>query len=306
MADVFDLDFLFVTGKGGVGKTTVSAAMALAAARKGKRVLLAMCNAKERLSHLLEVEPIGPHNQRIGPNLDAVNMVPQVALEEYGMMVLKVRTLYKAVFENRYVSAVLRGTPGIEAWSLLGKVFYHTVEMVDGRRRYDVVIVDGPATGHALDMLRVPQVICDVAPPGLLRDEAERARSMITDPKRAGAILVTLAEDMPINETMELHGALTREIHLSTARLVVNSVLPKLFKPEEHAALVALPDQVGGASQLHSLALAGRSRALREGVQQEAMAKLKASLPNVPRTVLPMLYVPEFRRTSIESLSETF
>ncbi|MCA9609088.1 MAG: AAA family ATPase, partial [Myxococcales bacterium] len=89
MPSLFDREFLFVTGKGGVGKTTVSAALALAAAKKGKRVLLAMCNAKERLSHLLEVEPIGPKNRRILDNFEAVNMTPAVALEEYGMMVLK-------------------------------------------------------------------------------------------------------------------------------------------------------------------------------------------------------------------------
>ena len=113
MTSSLDKELLFVTGKGGVGKTTVSAALGIAAAKRGKRVLVAMCNAKERLSHLLEVDPIGPRNQPVGENLDAVNMTPVVALEEYGMMVLKVRSVYRAVFENRFVSAVLRGTPGI-------------------------------------------------------------------------------------------------------------------------------------------------------------------------------------------------
>ncbi|HHH30223.1 MAG TPA: anion-transporting ATPase, partial [Polyangiaceae bacterium] len=119
MSALFDREFLFVAGKGGVGKTTVSAALALAAAKRGKRVLVAMCNTKERLSSLLDVQPIGPRNQPILENIDAVNMTPAVALEEYGMMVLKVRSVYKAVFENRFVSAVLRGTPGIEAWAML-------------------------------------------------------------------------------------------------------------------------------------------------------------------------------------------
>ena len=126
--DLFNLQFVTVVGKGGVGKTTVSAALALAAARRGKRVLIAMCNAKERVSQLLEVAPIGPRNQTILPGIDAVNMNPKVALEEYGMMVLKVRTLYRAIFENRLVSAFLHGTPGIEAWSMLGKAQFHAHE----------------------------------------------------------------------------------------------------------------------------------------------------------------------------------
>jgi anion-transporting ArsA/GET3 family ATPase len=307
MPDLFDLDFLFVTGKGGVGKTTVSAALALAAAKRGKRTLVAMCNAKERLSHLLEVDAIGPRNQRIGEHIDAVNMTPAIALEEYGMMVLRVRSLYKAVFENRFVSAVLRGTPGIEAWSMLGKTYFHANERLEnGQKRYDLVIVDGPATGHALDMLRVPQVICDVAPPGLLRNEAEGALALLRDAERAAAVLVTLPEDMPVNETIDLHAALTSEIRMSVGRLVLNEVLPKLFKPNEREPIAALADAIDAGSPAHALALAGRQRALREGLQQESIAKLRESLPDRPRTILPMLHVADFRRAAVESLADAF
>lgn len=306
MPSLFDLEFIFVTGKGGVGKTTVSAALALAAAKQNRRVLVAMCNAKERLSHLLEVDPIGPRNIPIGPNLEAVNMTPTVALEEYGMMVLKVRTVYEAVFENRFVSAVLRGTPGIEAWAMLGKACFHVAEQVDGRPRYDLVIVDGPATGHALDMLRVPGVICDIAPPGLLRTEAEKALALFHDHGRSAAVLVTLPEDMPANEAVELHSALTGEININVSTLVLNAVLPKLWKSSERGPMAELPGKLPVGSALTSLALAGRSRALREQTQEDAIAKLKRALPDVPRTVLPMLHVPDFRRDEVVSLAESF
>lgn len=307
MPALLDQQFLFVVGKGGVGKTTVAAALGLAAARKGKRVLVAMANAKERLSTLLEVEPIGPHNQNVAPNLDAVNMVPQHALEEYGLMVLKSRTLQRAIFDNRIVTALLRGTPGIEAWSMLGKAFFHTKESLeDGRRRYDLVILDAPATGHGLDMLRVPKVIVDVAPPGLLRREAEDALSMFRDPSRCGVVLVTLAEDMPANETIELHQAVVSELGMHPHTLVVNQVLPRLFAPGERDAVVGLATKVGEGSPLHGLALAGRTRAIREGVQEQSVAKLASALPELPRVTLPMLFTPEFRRESIESLSHAF
>lgn len=306
MPSLFDREFLFVTGKGGVGKTTISAVLALAAAKKGRRVLLAMCNAKERLSHLLEVEPIGPRNQRILPGLEAVNMTPAVALEEYGMMVLKVRSVYQAVFENRFVSAVLRGTPGIEAWSMLGKASFHVSEQVDGRPRYDLVIIDGPATGHALDMLRVPKVICDIAPPGLLRTEAEKAMTLFHDHRRSAAVLVSLAEDMPANETIELHAAVTKDIGMTVDTLVVNSVLPKLFKADERGPMIELPSKLPEGSALTSLARASRERALREQTQKEALKKLEKALPDLPRLVLPHLFVPEFRRAAVESLAESF
>ena len=101
MTDLYGKRFVIVTGKGGVGKTTVTAALALSAARRGKTVLVAMCNEKERLSRLLGSEPVGPKVAPVAPRIDAVNMTPDAALEEYGMMVLKIRAVYRAIFENR-------------------------------------------------------------------------------------------------------------------------------------------------------------------------------------------------------------
>src|SRR5690349_18673544 len=103
MSTLADKRFVLVTGKGGVGKTTVCAAEALALASKGKRVLVAMCNAKERLSVMLGVSPIGPDVARVAERVWAVNIQPEKALEEYGILVLKSRALYKTLFDNRYV-----------------------------------------------------------------------------------------------------------------------------------------------------------------------------------------------------------
>jgi anion-transporting ArsA/GET3 family ATPase len=305
MTSLLNLRFVTVVGKGGVGKTTVSAALALAAARRGKRVLIAMCNAKERVSEMLQVAPIGPRNQAILPGIDAVNMTPQIALEEYGMMVLKVRTLYRAIFENKLVSAFLRGTPGIEAWSMLGKAQFHAYETLpDGRPRYDMVILDSPATGHGLEMLRVPRVLLEIAPPGLLRREAERAWQLFSDPARAGALLVTLPEDMPANETIELHTALTQELRLPVAALAINTVMPVLFEEAERAWLSSVDP--ASESLLAPLLQAGRRRTERERVQTESIARLAVALANVPSFQLPQLIVAEVRRAGIEQLARAF
>ncbi len=306
MPDLLNLRFVTVVGKGGVGKTTVSTALALAAARRGKRVLIAMCNAKERVSQLLEVGPIGAYNQTILPGIDAVNMSPKVALEEYGLMVLKVRALYRAIFENRLVSAFLRGTPGIEAWSMLGKAQFHAHETLpDGRPRYDLVILDSPATGHGLEMLRVPKVLLDVAPPGLLRREAERAWQLFSDPRRSGALIVTLPEDMPANESIELHAALTKELGLPVAALAINGVMPILFDEPERHFLLHAARELSGHELTGSLIQAGRRRTERERVQTESIAHLARELP-LPRYELPQLVVPELKRAEIEELARAF
>lgn len=306
MSDLFKLRFVTVVGKGGVGKTTVSTALALAAARRGKRVLIAMCNAKERVSQFLEVPPIGAQNQNVLPNIDAVNMVPKVALEEYGMMVLRVRALYRAIFENRLVAAFLRGTPGIEAWSMLGKAQFHAHETLpDGRPRYDMVILDSPATGHGLEMLRVPRVLLDVTPPGLLRREAERAWDLFTDPARSGVVVVTLAEEMPVSESIELYTALRSELQLPVCAIAVNGLIEQLFTRDESAWLEQTMRETPESDLVYNLLRAGRRRTLREAVQIESLARVVENFP-VQRFDLPQLMVPELRRSGLEQLSRAF
>jgi anion-transporting ArsA/GET3 family ATPase len=305
-AQLHDLRFIVVVGKGGVGKSATSAALAISLARQGRRVLIAMCNAKERLSYLMRSAAIGPQIGSIAPGIDAVNMEPGAALEEYAMMVLKVRALYKLIFENRLVSAFLRGTPGIEAWAMLGKAQYHAFELLPDRRpRYDTVIVDAPATGHGLELLRVPKVIMEVAPPGMLRRDADRAWRLFTDPKRAGILIVTTPEELPTNESVELYQTLREELRLPVCGLAINMVLPVLFTPEQATALEHLQERLPTGSTLGSFERASRARALRERTQAEHIARLAHEIP-APHYILPMLFASDLRRDEVDALSQVF
>jgi anion-transporting ArsA/GET3 family ATPase len=296
--------FLIVTGKGGVGKTTVAAAEAHALAAKGKRVLIAMCHAKERLSVMLGGPAVTDEVGQVAPNIWAVNITPRRAIEEYGLLTLKVKLLYKTVFENRYTRAFLHGVPGLEEWAMLGKAWWHTSEKdAEGNPRYDVVILDAPATGHGLDMLRVPKIIVELVPPGILRRDAEAARALFQDPLRCGVILVTLPEEMPVTETVELAEALRGELSLPIAKLVVNGVLPPLFSREERAALLACHHVTSGKGA--GAILAGQSRAARENVQTDSMARLARTeaLKDVPVSYLPLLFHEAARPDSIIELA---
>ncbi len=302
MSTLADKRFVLVTGKGGVGKTTRCAAEALALAAKGKRVLVAMCNAKERLSGMLGSAPIGPTVSAVETNVWAVNMLPEKALEEYGVLVLRSRALYKTLFDNAYVRTFLRAVPGMQEWAMLGKAWWHTTERrPDGSFKYDVVILDAPATGHGLDMIRVPKVIIDVVPPGLLRRDAERAWALFQDGTTSAIVLVTLPEEMPTTETIELAAAL-RELGLPIGRVVVNAVLPPLFSRDERATLEGMPafDLVTAGD---AALAAARDRAARERLQAESMGRLSRELPISP-SFLPLLLEDPAAPDSIRQLAK--
>ena len=310
--DGHDLDrrLLFVTGKGGVGKTTVAAAIALSLAARDKRVLIAMCNAKERLSTMLGSDLIGADVLAVRHNVWAVNIEPERAMEEYGLLTLKSKALYKLLFDNKYVRTFFRAVPGLHEWAMLGKAWWHTTETrADGSPRFDVVIVDAPATGHGLDMLRVPKVITEIVPPGILRRDAEIAWAMFQDARRSGVVVVTLPEELPVTETLELASALDRELHMPLARVIVNAVLTPLWDEAERVQLESLPaplafaPPVQGQSAADTLLAAGRTRAVRERVQAESIARLTRALPRKPE-FLPYILGDAATPAAIEELAK--
>lgn len=288
--------FVFLTGKGGVGKTTVAAAMASAYAARGKKVLVTMCNTKERLSAILGTAPIGDDVVAVGERIWAVNMHPEKALEEYGHIVLKVRALTRVVFDNRYTKAFFRAVPGLYEWAMLGKAWFHTTELdAEGRPRFDVVLLDAPATGHGLDMLRVPKVILDVVPPGVLRRDAEAAWQLFRDPKQSGVVVVTLPEEMPTTETIELITTIRGELDLPVPLLVINGVVPRLFSTRERETLLASPALLEPSAPARATTagqraiVAGARRAARERVQVESLERLEHEL-DLPQVRLPFLF----------------
>lgn len=287
--------FLFVTGKGGSGKTTVTAALALALSARGRRVLVTVSGAKERLSGLLGGPKLNSEIQPIAQNLWGVLLEPEVALREYGALVLRSKTIVDALFDNQYVRGFFKGAPGLKEWALLGKAWYHSTESsADGSPRFDVVLFDAPATGHGLDMLRVPKVILAAAPPGRLRSDAERANAWFRDPSTSGVVVTALAEEMPTNETLELVTALRDELGLPVAEIIANSTLEPLFSADETALLERFTARAGevspgrAASATRAALEAAARRALAERTQAESLARLQATglpLRSLPRLV---------------------
>ena len=266
-------------------------------------MLVTACGAKERLSTLLGAQPLRSTISQLAPNIWGVLLVSEVALREYGTMKLKNRVLVDAIFDSKYVAGFLNGTPGMKEWSLLGKAWFHATEEEQGRPRFDVVLFDAPATGHGLDMLRVPKVIVEIAPPGVLRSDAERAWEMFRDPTRSGVVVVTLPEEMPTNESLELCSALRNELTLPICEVVVNSLLPTLFSSAERATLESLPT-LDASLPAQAVLGSGVRRATRERIQDESLARLTSL--GVPLRKLELLMDGAATPDAVFELSRSF
>jgi anion-transporting ArsA/GET3 family ATPase len=300
---LLDRRLLILAGKGGVGRTTMAAALARVAARRGKRVLLAQTNAPERLGRMLgSKNSIGPTVTPIDERISAVNMSPKAALQEYGMLLLRYEPIYRAVFENKPMRSFLGAFPGLDYWTMLGKTWWHTTERQNGRARYDLVILDGPASGHAVAMLRIPEAVKSAMPRGPLARDATAARALLSDPGQTAVVLVSLPEELPARETVALVRDL-RELAMPVSSLIINAMPPaEATSPPVERVLSASP--VAGASEAIAGLLAGASVLASRRRDAERIVAGLADAPALPMIELPRLPCNDLGPQEIDHLAD--
>jgi anion-transporting ArsA/GET3 family ATPase len=281
---LLDRRLIVVTGKGGVGKSTVSAALALLATRRGKRVLLCEVNTPERVAPMLGAPPSGYEAREVLPGLFTVGVTPREAMREYGIMVLRFQSIYDAVFENRLVRYFLRALPSLTEMVMLGKIMHESRVEDRGRRRWDLVVVDAPSTGHAVQLLRVPGALLDTVPAGPMRRDAQWMHELLLDPAFTSIVLVTLPEEMPVNEAIELDAAIRDVLGMARGALVMNAMPEARFSPAERARLEAL---AGAGPPLGPAARASRLQGLRAEAAERQLARARAAL-DLPTVVVPL------------------
>ena len=299
---------ILVTGKGGVGRTTIASALSYWISQQGKRTLLAQINAKKNLGPLLGVAEVGEEIRLVSPNLWAVNTNPSAALKEYGLMILHYQAVYRAVFENRMVKGFLRAIPGLDDYAMLGKLWYHTTELQsDGSPRFDTIIVDCPATGHAVTFLRTPQIILDTVPEGPLTRDARAVRELLTDPARTRLVIVTLAEDMPANEALDFYRSVKSPLQIPTGPLIVNALYPDRFTKEGMPAQVLTDLTRDSALPLpdwfNPLLVRAQLTRYRRALNEHYLAQLRDRIP-MPQAHLPHLFTLQFDLSAIKLLSK--
>jgi hypothetical protein len=290
---------LVVTGKGGVGKSTISAALALLAARRGKRVLVCEVNAQERVAPLLGAPASGSEPHEAAPGIFTINVTPREAMREYGIMVLKFRSIYDAVFENRLVRYFLRVIPSLAELVVLGKILHEVRVEEGGRPRWDVVVLDAPATGHAVQLLRVPATLLDTVPPGPLRRDAQWMQDLLVDPFTTSLSIVTLPEEMPVNEAIELDAAVRGVLGIPRGALVVNAMPQARFSEDERARFGELelePPPLGPAAR------AARLQALRAEQAGRYLMRARAAL-DLPTVLVPLLARERWDLEAVEQVA---
>lgn len=226
---------LIVSGKGGVGKTTVAAALALVAARHGRKVCIAEVDRKGSLPSLFGGAELSYEPRELSPGVWGINIVPEDALAEYLRVQYHMRRIARVFTSTSFVDYITTAAPGLKDILVLGKIWYleqgrHTGDV---HHDFDLIVVDAPAAGHMLNFLSAPMGLSDAVRVGPVRRQSEWLVQMLRDPERTRVHLVTLPEEMPVTETLETMTALRARVGVQAGEVFANAVYSELFDAAE-------------------------------------------------------------------------
>lgn len=302
VSTLLDRRLVIVTGKGGVGKTTVAAALGLAAARAGRRTLVCEVADQERIAAAFGMPPSGFSEVEVEPGLHAFSVNPDDAIAEWLRYQLRSRTLAGLVGGSRIFGHLATAAPGLAEMVTIGKLW----ELAQLERKtpsaapYDLVIVDAPATGHGLALLRAPRTFRDIARVGPIHRQAGIVDDFLHDPAATAVVAVALAEEMPVTETLELERRLRDELGIELERALVNAVLPQRLAAADARAIESLD---GAGSPAARAALAAALGAHRGAQAQRAqLTRLRRGLA-APVATLPHLLTADAGRDDLDRLA---
>jgi anion-transporting ArsA/GET3 family ATPase len=299
VAGLLDRRLIFVTGKGGVGKSTIATALGLRAAREGRRTIVAELASQDEVRRAFARTGETFEEVELADGLFTISIDPESAMEEY----LRVKTgaLGQALGSSRLFQAFAMATPGMRELLSVGKVYElaQFARHTGGADPYDLVIVDSPAAGHGVGILRTPRTFSEIARLGPIAGTAQRIAATVADPEFTAVVAVCIAEEMPVNETLWLRDQL-RADGLELGAAFVNALLPERFGDADARRLRDAHERgVPGTGAALAAALSEHARAT---AQREELARLRTGLgPGVAGVELPFLFsetlgVPELGR----------
>ena len=302
MAKLLDKRLVVVTGKGGVGKTTVAAALGLLAARAGKRTIVAEVSEQEHLPALFGRSGAGHREVEISPGLYGLSIDPARAKEEWLRHQLRSSTLAGMLGNSRIFQYLTAAAPGVDELVTIGRIWdmAQLERHVGGTRTYDLAIVDAPATGHGVALLRAPRTYAAIARVGPIARQAGRIHEFIADHARTGVVAVALPEEMPVNETIDLGERLRAEMGMALDAILVNAVYPERFDTAEAKRLAAVNGR--GPAAVRPALESALSELRRVRGQRAEVARLRRAA-DAPVRTLPFLFEPELGAAEVDRLS---
>ena len=291
MQTLLDRELIFITGKGGVGKTTMAAAIGLAAAASGRRVIVAEVGDQSRLPAIFGRPPApGGAEVMLENGLSSITIDPDRALLEW-LQSVGGRVSGRILASSGTFQYFAAAAPGAQELVSMVKIWQLTRGARDRRARHDLVVVDAPATGHALGMLSSPQTFGAIARVGPIAGQTKQVREMLADPARTAYVAVALGTEMAVTEALEVQEGLTRQLERSLTAVIVNGLMPRRFSSAEMAqisqlapaappapgalAQAATDGHVGAAALRQGAARAARSVDSRSRTQHNQMARLR-------------------------------
>jgi anion-transporting ArsA/GET3 family ATPase len=300
--ELLDKRLVFVTGKGGVGKSTISIALGLAAAARGKRTIVCEVGGQETASRVFRRAEIGFHEVEVAENLYAISVDPDQSLREYLLLQLKVRAMRDMLVRSRIFNYLAAATPGLKELVTIGKIW----ELAQPDRRvkkadeYDLVIVDAPATGHGIGFLQTPRTFANIARVGPVHNQAQELDRFITDHDATGVAIVSLPEEMPVNESASLEQQLTDDVGMSVDRIYMNALYPERFAKGDASELERALEAAEGPAKAAVRAALSEHRRCRS--QRAQLQRLKRAVSSPVKT-LPFIFKPSLDVPSLERLA---
>lgn len=279
-----------LTGKGGVGKSTLTAALALLATRIYDRVLLVELAGQCSAATLLGGDVTGYSEIVRRPGLFTLSVTPEASMEEYLVRELHSRRLYQLVFKNPITGPFLAAVPGLEDLVSIGKVMdLERAQTKAGTPAWDIIFLDAPATGQGLNLLRVSKAMMEMTRRGPFYNNTRLIHDLLEDPERVMLHLVTLPEEMPVAETLELFQSVRQELKIQPGVCFVNQLRRAPLPPELADGLETLvPGSGPDAALAEALLDAAKTQAARVRLEASYLNRLQEALP-MPRVHIPRL-----------------
>src|SRR4051794_23111991 len=289
VSELLDKRLVIVTGKGGVGKSTVALALGLAAAAEGRRTIVCEVSSQEHISRVFHRAEVGFHEVEMAENLWAISIDPDEAMREYVLLQLRVRAARDLLFRSRIFTYLAAATPGLRELVTIGKIWEVALpdRKVKKARRYDLVVVDAPATGHGIGFLQTPRTFANIARVGPAASQARALDALITDQRTTGTAIVALPEEMPVNESVGLEAQLRDDVGVAVDRIFMNGLYPARFTAAEAEALGA--HAASGDAGVAAAARAAVSEQRRAATQRSQLARLRRRV-ETPVTTLPFVF----------------